>query len=79
MLTGFYNKKIYQFSCFKTINEISALRNYNASVSGRRTTMYHYSIQKVYLSIKTKNLYKLHKHAKCNFVSSSDNETVTRP
>ena len=72
MFTGFYNKKIYQFSCFKAIHEISALLNYNASVSGRRCSLY----QEVYLSIETKNLYK---HVKCNFVQSLDKETAKRP
>ena len=50
MFTGFYNKKIYQFSCFKAICEISVLRNYIASVSGRLGC----SIQEVYLPIETK-------------------------
>ena len=35
MFTGFHNKKVYQFSCFKAIHEISALRNYNGNVSGK--------------------------------------------
>ena len=48
--TGFYNKTAYQFSCFKAIYQISALRNCNGSVSGRCTSVYHYSIQEVYLS-----------------------------
>ena len=49
MFTGFYNQKIYQFSCFKATHEISVLRNYNANVSGRRSSFYHCSIQEVKL------------------------------
>ena len=69
---------IYQFSCFKAIYEISALRNYNASVLGRHGSLYHYSIQEVYISIETKTLHKLHKHRKCNFVLSPDHERAIK-
>ena len=57
MFTGFYYKMIYQFNCFKTNHKIYALRNYNPSVSGRHTSLYHCSIQEVYLSIENTTLY----------------------
>ena len=72
-------KKIRQFIYFEAIYEVSALRNDNASVSGRHSSFYHFSILEVYLSIENKNLYKLHKHEKYNLVQSPDNETAKRP
>ena len=78
MFTGFYNKKIYQFNYYKAIHEISALRNYKAIVSGKHGSLYHHSIQEVYLSIKTKSLYKLHKRGKCNFMQPPNNETAKK-
>ena len=54
-----------------------------ASVLGRHSSLYHCSINEVYLSEvrKNKNLYKLHKqkHGKCNLVPSLDKETAKRP
>ena len=59
---------IKDLSIWLAIHVVSALRNYNASVSGRL----NFTIREVYLTIETKNLHNCEK-------KSPDNETAKRP
>ena len=77
---AFITKRFIHLAVLKLFMRFLHYINYNVSISGKHSSLYHSSNQEVYLPmlLVTKKLYMLQKHEKCNFVRSFDKEMTKR-